>query len=71
MTNVKICESYKFSEGPIAVPGRGPAELILERVLAGGLDEDGREKLHAGLHAELLPRLLSLASVNVEYTQYD
>ena len=49
-----------------SVPGRGPAELILERVLAGGLDEDGREELHAGLHAELLTRLLSLASVYVQ-----
>ena len=61
-----VQERYKFSEGPVAVPGGGPAELVLERVLAGGLDEDGREELHAGLHAELLPRLLPLASVNVQ-----
>ena len=40
---------------------RGPAQFELERVLARGLDEDGREELGAGLHPEPLLCLLALA----------
>ena len=56
--NVKFW--LKFCGGS-AVPGGSPSELILQSILACGLDEHRREEFHARLHAELLARLLSLA----------